>query len=75
MLPLTKGNLGGGYARSLGIFLANVGQLTMISNKNFKKLRGMVWGGRWEVGSGLGTLVQPWQIHVDVWQNQYNIVK
>ena len=26
-------------------------------------------------GSGWGTHVYPWQIHVDVWQNQYNIVK
>ena len=26
-------------------------------------------------GSGWGTSVHPWQIHVDVWQNQYNIVK
>ena len=26
-------------------------------------------------GSGLGIHVHPWQIHVDVWQNQYNIVK
>ena len=32
-------------------------------------------GGRWEAGSGWGTHVHPWQIHVDVWQNQYNIVK
>ena len=30
-------------------------------------------GGRG--GSGLGTHVHPWQIHVDVWQNQYSIVK
>ena len=30
-------------------------------------------GGRG--GSGLGTRVHPWRIHVDVWQNQYNIVK
>ena len=37
--------------------------------------RGMGWGGRWEGGSGLGTRVHLWQIHVDVWQNQYNIVK
>ena len=37
--------------------------------------RGMVWGGRWERGSGLGTRVHQWQIHVAVWQNQYNIVK
>ena len=35
----------------------------------------MVWGGRWEGGSGLGTRVHPWQIHVDVWQNQYSIKK
>ena len=25
--------------------------------------------------SGWGTRVHPWRIHVDVWQNQYNIVK
>ena len=30
-------------------------------------------GGRG--GSGVGTYVHPWQIHVDVWQNQYSIVK
>ena len=34
-----------------------------------------VQGGRWEGGSGLGKSVHPWWIHVDVWQNQYNIVK
>jgi len=32
-------------------------------------------GGKWEESSGLGTRVHPWRIHVDVWQNQYNIVK
>ena len=37
--------------------------------------RGMVWGGRREEGSGWGTRVYLWQIHVDIWQNQYNIVK
>ena len=37
--------------------------------------RGMVRGGRWEGGSGWGARVHPWQIHVDVWQSQYNIVK
>ena len=35
----------------------------------------MVCGGRWEGGSGCGTRVRLWEIHVDVWQNQYNIVK
>ena len=28
--------------------------------------------GDWE---GLGTRVHPWRIPVDVWQNQYNIIK
>ena len=28
-----------------------------------------------EGGSGWGTRVHPWRIHVDVWQNQYNIIK
>ena len=40
-----------------------------------KALRVNICGGRWEGGSGLGTRVHPWQIHVDAWQNQYNIVK
>ena len=37
--------------------------------------RGMVRGGRGEEGSGWGVRVYLWQIHVDVWQNQSNIVK
>ena len=34
-----------------------------------------VMGGRWEGGSCLGTHVHLWWIHVNVWQNQYSIVK
>ena len=37
--------------------------------------REMTWGGKWEAGSGLGTHVHPWRIHVNVWQKQYSIVK
>ena len=37
--------------------------------------RGMVRGGTREEGSGWGTHVCLWRIHVDTWQNQYNIVK
>ena len=37
--------------------------------------REIVLGGRWEGGSGLGTHIHPWCIHVDVWQNEYSIVK
>ena len=29
---------------------------------------GMGWGGRWEGGSGWGTHVHPWLMHVNVWQ-------
>ena len=36
---------------------------------------GMVQGGKREEGSGWGTCVYLWRIHVDIWQNQYNIVK
>ena len=32
-------------------------------------------GGRREEGSGWETRVYLWRIHVDIWQNQYNIVK
>ena len=35
----------------------------------------MIWGGRWEADSGLGTHVHLRQIHVNVWQNQYSIAK
>ena len=37
--------------------------------------RGIVQGGRRERGSGWGICVYLWRIHVDVWPNQYNIVK
>ena len=37
--------------------------------------RGMVREGRREEGSGWGTRVYLWWIHVDIWQNLYNIVK
>ena len=39
------------------------------------RLRGMVQGGRREEDSGWGTHLYLWWIHVDIWQNQYNIVK
>ena len=32
-------------------------------------------GGGGRGGSGWGTHIHPWRMHVDVWQNQYNIVK
>ena len=37
--------------------------------------RGMGWGGRWERGSGGGTHVNPWLIHVNVWQKPLQYYK
>ena len=37
--------------------------------------RGMGWGGRWEGGSGWGTHVNPWLIHVNVWQKTLQYCK
>ena len=43
--------------------------------QNKGRPRGMVQGGRREEGSGWGTRGYLGRIHVDIWQNQYNIVK
>ena len=37
--------------------------------------RVMEWGGMREEGSGWGTHVYLWQIHFDIWQNEYSYVK
>ena len=37
--------------------------------------RGMVWGGKREGGSGWGTHVNPWLIHVNVWQKPLQYCK
>ena len=37
--------------------------------------RGMGWGGRWEGGSGRGTHVNPWLIHVNVWKKPLQYCK
>ena len=50
-------------------------QYWMLGAGTLGRPRGMVWGGRREEDSGWGTHVYLWQIHFDIWQNQYNIVK
>ena len=35
----------------------------------------MGWGGRWEGGSGWETHVNPWLIHVNVWQTPLQYCK
>ena len=37
--------------------------------------RGIRWRGRWEVGLGWGTHVNPWLIHFNVWQNPLQYCK
>ena len=43
--------------------------LLMKVKKESEKVRGMVWGGRREKGSGWGTHVYLWWIHFDIWQH------
>ena len=50
-------------------------QYWMLGAGALGRTTGMVRGGRREEGSGWGTPVYLWRIHVDIWQNQYNIVK
>ena len=47
----------------------------MLGAGALRRPRGRVRGRRWEGASGWGTHVHAWRIHVDLWQNQYNIVK
>ena len=47
----------------------------MLGAGALRRPRGMVRGRRREEGTGWGTRVYLWWIHVDVWQKQYNIVK
>ena len=35
----------------------------------------MGWGGRWDGGSGWGTHVNPWLIHVNLWQKPLQYCK
>ena len=37
--------------------------------------RRMGWRGRWEGGSGWGTHVNPWLIHINVWQKTLQYCK
>ena len=38
-------------------------------------LKRLGWGGRWEGCSGWGTHVNPWLIHVNVWQKPLQYCK
>ena len=53
-------------------FMHDTGCLGLV---HWGRPRGMIQGGWSEGASGWGTRVYLWWIHVDVWQNQYNIVQ
>ena len=59
----------------IGIKIILVARYWMLEAGALGRPRGMVRGGRREESSGWGTRVYLWRIHVDIWQNQYNIVK
>ena len=52
--------------------MQDAGYLGLVHQNDQERWYGEGGGRR---GSGLRTRVHPWQIHVDVWQNQYSIVK
>ena len=47
----------------------------MIGAGALGRSRGMGWGGKREGGSGWGTHVNPWLIHVSVWQKPLQYYK
>ena len=47
----------------------------VLRNGALGRPRGMGWGRRQEGGSGWGTHVNPWLIHVNVWQKSLQYCK
>ena len=45
------------------------------AENSYSEIKLAVRGRKREESSGWGTRVYLWWIHVDIWQNQYNIVK
>ena len=64
----------GGMIWENGIETCIISYMKRIASPGSKQDTGCLGRGTWEGGSGWGTHVHLWQIHVDVWQNQYNIV-
>ena len=50
-------------------------RITSLGSMQDTECLGLVHWDDLERCSGLGTHVHPWRIHVDLWQNQYSIVK
>ena len=55
---------------------ANVGCMRQVLGPGaLGRSRGIGWRGRWEGGSGWGTHVNPWLIHVNVWHKPLQYCK
>ena len=55
---------------------AQVGYMRQVLRAGaLERPKGMGWWGRWEEGSGWGMHVNPWLIHVNVWQKPLQYCK
>ena len=64
------------YYQGLNRSLAQVGRMRQEFGAGaLGRPRGIGWRGRWERGSGWGAHVNPWLIHVNVWQKPLQYCK
>ena len=64
------------YYQGWNISPAQVGWMRQVLRAgSLGRPRGMGCGGKWEGGSGWGTHVNPWLIHVNVWQKPLQYCK
>ena len=71
--PITSWQIDGETMETVADFILGGSKITADGDCSHEIKK--CWGGRWERGSCLGTHVHRWWIHVNVWQNQYSIVK
>ena len=58
----------------LNVFSKDISDKRLLS-KIYKELFKLRWGGKWEGHSGWGTHVNPWLIHISVWQKPLQYCK
>ena len=65
----------GGSIWENGIETCIISYKKQVASPGLMQYTGCLGLVHWNDPEGWGTHVHPWRIHVDVWQNQYNIVK